>query len=182
MIRLKPAKNFFSIFLTDLMLGTGATRPRRDPQYHRAKPLTSTLLKAGRFFCRHSEAGTPFLDMKLRGSGQRSEEGRKLKPLSKAVARVGHSLSTDLGPPAGSVCIFSKARLSFTIHYPPLHRPPVPSHSLLFDGNPQRCVFDPSAQEGEEQKAQGRGDSKVKWVEDERKGKNGNVKKGWSRS
>ena len=33
----------------------------------------------------------------------------------------------------------------------------VPSHSpLLFDGNHRRCVFDPSAQEGEEQKERNR--------------------------
>jgi hypothetical protein len=37
---------------------------------------------------------------------------------------------------------------------------------------------DPSAWEGEEQKAQGRGDSKVKWVEYERKVKSVNAKKG----
>src|SRR5271163_2577838 len=35
---------------------------------------------------------------------------------------------------------------------------------------------------GEEQKAQGRGDSKAKWVEYERKVKGVNAKKGWSRS
>jgi hypothetical protein len=44
----------------------------QDLQYHRAKSLTSTLLGTGQFFCRHPEAGTPLLDMKLRGSGQRS--------------------------------------------------------------------------------------------------------------
>jgi hypothetical protein len=37
-------------------------------------------------------------------------------------------------------------------------------------------------EKGEEQKVQGRGDSKVKWVEYERKVKNVNAKKGWSRS
>jgi hypothetical protein len=36
--------------------------------------------------------------------------------------------------------------------------------------------------EREKQKAQGRGDSKVKWVEYERKVKSVNAKKGWSRS
>jgi len=122
--------------------------------------------------------------MKLRGSGQRSGEERELKP-PKWASRQSRALtlSTDLGPPAGSVCICPKARPSFVVHYPPLHGSPVPSHSpLLFDGNPRRCVFDPSAREGEEQKAQGRGDCKVKWVEYERKVKSGNAKKGWSRS
>jgi hypothetical protein len=57
-----------------------ASRPERDLQYHRAKSLTSTLLGAGQFFYRHSEAGTPLLDMKLRGPGQRSGEERVLKP------------------------------------------------------------------------------------------------------
>jgi hypothetical protein len=60
------------------------------------------------------------------------------------------TLPTDLGPPAGSVCICPKAHPSFAVHYPPLHGP---SHSpLLFDGNPRRCVFDPSARGGKEQK------------------------------
>jgi hypothetical protein len=77
----KPAKNFFSLFLTDFMIGLGASRPRRDLQNHWAKSLTSTLLGAGQFFSRHSEAGTPLVDMKLRGIGQRSGEGRELKPL-----------------------------------------------------------------------------------------------------
>ena len=67
------------MFLTDLRLGLDASRLERDLQYHRAKSLTSTLLGTGQFFCRHSEAGTPLLDMKLRGSGQRSGEERELK-------------------------------------------------------------------------------------------------------
>src|SRR5271163_5311546 len=44
-------------------------------------------------------------------------------------------------------------------YYPPLHGPPVLGHSpLLFDGNPRRCVFDPSARErrGTESSRQGR--------------------------
>jgi hypothetical protein len=135
-------------------------------------------------FCRHCEAETPFLDIKLRGSGQRFQEERELK-LSKLASRRSQAfiLSTDLGPLASSVCICPKARPSFTIHYLPFYGPPVPSHSpLLFDGNLRRYVFDPSAREKGKQKAQGRGDSKVKWVEHERKVKSGNAKKGWSRS
>jgi len=73
---LEAGEEFFSMFLTDSRLGFGASRPERDLQYHRAKSLTSTLLGTGQFFCKHSEAGTPLLDMKLRGSGQRSG-GRK---------------------------------------------------------------------------------------------------------
>ena len=96
-----------------------------------------------------------------------------------AVTPSAPTLSTDLGPPAGSVCISPKARPSFAVHYHPLHRRPVSSHSpLLFDGNPQRCVFSPSTREGEERIAQGRGDSKVKWAEYERKMKSVNAKKG----
>jgi hypothetical protein len=44
-----------------------------------AKSLTSTLLGTEQFFCRHFEAGAPLLDMKLRGSGQRSGKERELK-------------------------------------------------------------------------------------------------------
>ena len=57
------------------MLGSGARRPVRDLQYHRAKSLTSTLLGRVEFFRRHSEVGTSFVDMKLLGSSQQS--GRK---------------------------------------------------------------------------------------------------------
>jgi hypothetical protein len=112
------------MFLTDLRLGTGASRPRQDLQYHWAKSLTNTLLGTGQFFFK--APGTPFLDTKLCGSSLRSEEGRKLKPLSKAVARVEHShYPLTQGPLLVPFVSFSKARLSFAVHYPPLHEPPV---------------------------------------------------------
>jgi hypothetical protein len=64
------------------------------------------------------------------------------------------------GPPAGSVCICQKARPSFTVYYPPLHRPPPPSHSsLLFAGNPQYYVFDPS--EDDKTVNKGRGEKRT---------------------
>jgi hypothetical protein len=51
----------------------------------------STLLEAGQFFPRHPEAGTPCIDIKLRGSGQHFWERRGLQPLSKSAGRVGHA-------------------------------------------------------------------------------------------
>jgi hypothetical protein len=67
------------------------------------------------------------------------------------------SFNLSTGPPAGSVCISPKARPSFAVYYPLLYGRPVSSHSpLLLDVNPRRCVLNPSAREGEEQKAQGR--------------------------
>ena len=59
-------------------------------KYHLANSLMSTLLGAGQFFPRHSEAGTPCIDIKLRGPGQHFWERRGLQPLSKPVGRVGH--------------------------------------------------------------------------------------------
>jgi hypothetical protein len=141
-------------------LGLGASRPERNLQYHRAKSLTSMLLGTWQFFCRHSEAETPLLDMKLRGSGQRSAEERELELLKRASRRSrAPILSTNLGPSAGSVCIYPKAHPSFAVHYPPLHRPPVPSHSpLLFDGNPPAVRFQPiySRRRGTDSSRQGR--------------------------
>jgi hypothetical protein len=62
----------------------------RDLQHHRAKSLASTLLGAGQFSCRRSEAGTPFINLKLHKSGQYSGKGRELKPLSEPIARLEH--------------------------------------------------------------------------------------------
>jgi hypothetical protein len=87
----------------------------------------------------------------------------RAEPLSELVAGVEHPhypLTYGL-----LLVLFVSLRrfvLLFAVYCPPLHGRPVPSYSLLFDGNPRRCVFDLSALEGEEQKAQGRGDSKAK--------------------
>jgi len=59
-------------------------------KYHLANSLVSTLLGAGQFFPRHSEAGTLCIDIKLCGSGQHFWDKRGLQPLSKPVSRVGH--------------------------------------------------------------------------------------------
>ena len=89
-IRSKPAKNFFRMFWTLLRLGSGASRPPRDLQYHRANSLTSTFLGVGQFSRRHSEAGTPCVDMNLRGWGQHSGESVGCSPRGKPVGNIGH--------------------------------------------------------------------------------------------
>jgi hypothetical protein len=67
-IRSKPLKSFFNIFLTETRLGSDTSLVERDLQYYRAKFLKITLFGAGHFSRRYFEAETLFVDMKLSGS------------------------------------------------------------------------------------------------------------------
>jgi len=125
------------------MLGLGPSRPRRDLKYHLANSLTSTLLGAGQFSPRHSEAGTPCIDIKLRGSGQHFWEGRGLQA-SRSAESGTHIIHWSRA--SCWFCLYlSLGSSSFAVFSPPLHELLVPSHSPPpFVGNPRWCVFDSS--------------------------------------
>src|SRR5277367_5810570 len=74
----------------------------QQPQkYHLADSLTSTLLGVGQFFRKHSEEGTPCVDMNLRGARQ-ILRGKRAGALAQACRQSrAPTLSTDLGLPAG---------------------------------------------------------------------------------
>jgi hypothetical protein len=96
-------------------------------QYHLAKSLVVKLLGARYFSRKHSEAATPWVDIKTARFDQHSWKKEELV----ALRQRGHrsralTLSIDPELPAGSLCICRQARPSYTVPDPSLHGLPVP--------------------------------------------------------
>jgi hypothetical protein len=139
LIRWKPAKNFFDA----LDIG-----PWSEP------PAARLTVPPSEFFDEYVARGqtVPSSTFQGRHTQHRHKAARIRSAFLRAIALVQASrqsraptLSTDPGPPAGSVCTCHEARPSSGVYYLLLHELLVPSHSPpLFVGNPRRCIFDPS--------------------------------------
>jgi hypothetical protein len=123
-------------------------------QYHLAKSLVVKLLGARHFSRKHSEAATPWVDIKPRDLI--SIPGRKKSgwPSGKGAIGVGHSLYPLIQsfPP---VLFVSVARLVHHILYPILlfMGSQYPGHSSPLSGcSPPRYVFGPYAREESDEK------------------------------